>query len=301
MNRVDPEAVVMVPIDGGYHVWTKRVGEGGIPLLTLHGGPGFTHEIFEGLAAKLPARGIDVILYDQLGSYHSDQPQDPGLWTVERFTDEVEQVRSGLGLDEVVLMGLSWGGMLAIEYALRYPQHLRGLVVVSMTASIAAYQRSVDALRDRLPPDVKRVLREHERAGLTEDPEYVTLVDEHLNRRHVCRVVPWPESVQRMFRHAALAVYHTMQGPNEFVVTGTLASWDRWDDIGRISAPTHLIVGRHDTISVDDVREMTRRIAGATMTVCEQGSHFSMWDDPEAFEDALVRFVHTVGAGSADG
>jgi proline iminopeptidase len=286
-----PERAVFVEIEGGYRVWTKRVGRSGVPLLTLHGGPGFSHEIFTGLARHLPSDDIDVILYDQLGSLNSDCPNDPALWTIPRFTFEVEQVRSALGLESFYLLGLSWGGILGIEYALRHPQRLRGLIVSSMTASISSYQASVDALRAVLPAEVQEVLTAHEAAGTIEHPEYVRLIDKHLNQRHLCRVTPWPQSVQNMFRHANHKVYTTMQGPNEFMITGTLATWDRWDDLARIEPPTKLIVGKHDTISVADVHEMARRIPRASVTVCERGSHFAMWDDPDTYRDAVIRFI----------
>lgn len=280
-----------VELTEGYRVWTKRLGSGGVPLLTLHGGPGFSHEIFSGLAQHLPDEGIDIILYDQLGSHNSDKPDDVDLWTIPRFTHEVEQVRAALGLEEFYLLGLSWGGILGIEYALAYPGRLKGLIVSSMTASIASYEASVNALRDKLPPDVRAALEAFESAGATHDPAYLQLIDEHLNRRHICRADPWPEAVTRMFETANQQVYETMQGPNEFVVTGSLAQWNRWDDLARIAIPTELIVGRHDTVSVKDAQRMAQAMPAASATVCEQGSHFAMWDDPAAYRDAVVGFI----------
>lgn len=291
----DLEANVrFVEIEGGFRVWTKQVGAGGVPLLTLHGGPGFSHEIFTGLAESLPGAGVDVILYDQLGSRNSDKPDDPSLWTIPRFTREVEQVRAALGLEEFYLLGLSWGGILGIEYALAYPGRLKGLIVSSMTASIASYQASVNALRAGLPSEVRAALEEYEASDATSDPTYLGLVDEHLNSRHICRVSPWPDAVTRMFETANLQVYETMQGPNEFVISGSLAAWDRWDDLHRVDTPTKLIVGRHDTVSVADVERMARAIPRASVSVCERGSHFAMWDDPHAYRSALLSFIRTI-------
>jgi proline iminopeptidase len=139
--------VRMIPIitsKGTFRVWTKRVGNNPkIKLLMLHGGPGGTHEFFECFDSYLPAEGIEYIYYDQLESYYSDQPNDSSLWTTEHFVEEVEQVRKALGLnkDNFYLLGQSWGGMLAMEYALKYQDNLKGLVISNMMASIPEYNK----------------------------------------------------------------------------------------------------------------------------------------------------------------
>lgn len=166
MADVKTGGVTMIPIEGGkYHVWTKSVGAGAIQMLTLHGGPGCTHEYMECFEDFLPQHGIQFHYYDQLGSHYSDQPEDPSLWTVERFCDEVEQVRAVLGLENFYLFGHSWGGMLGIEYALKYQQHLKGLVISNMTASIASYVESINKIRRELPPEDLRVLEKYEAKG----------------------------------------------------------------------------------------------------------------------------------------
>jgi proline iminopeptidase len=291
------EGVRYIPIDGQYKVWTRRVGSGAAKLLTLHGGPGCTHEYLENFEERLPLDEIEVIFYDQLGSYHSDQPDDPSLWTVARFVEEVEQVRHALGLENFYLYGNSWGGMLGMEYALKYQQHLKGLIISNMTASIPSYVRHVNELRDRLPSDVVARMKAFEDRGDYENPEYEALVVSHLYTRHLCRVDPWPDAVMRTFEHLAKPVYHTMQGANEFVVTGTFKDWDRWEDLSKIAVPTLLSVGRHDTMRVEDIEEMGRRIPDATVSVCENGSHLSMWDDPDAYFDAITSFIRDVEAG----
>src|SRR5580704_13169818 len=144
----------MVPVVGGkYKVWTKKLGSGPVKVLLLHGGPGFSHEYLEALESFLPQAGIELLYYDQLGCNNSDQPDDSSLWTLERYLQEVEEVRRGLGLEQFVLYGHSWGGILAIEYALNYPQHLRGLVISDMTAGIQSYLKRTAALKLMLPPD----------------------------------------------------------------------------------------------------------------------------------------------------
>src|SRR5438874_8875445 len=165
MAEVKTGGVEMVPVDGRFKVWTKRVGAGPITMLTLHGGPGCTHEYFECFEDFLPQQGVQFFYYDQLGSAYSDQPDDAGLWTVERFCEEVEQVRAALGLTRFYLYGHSWGGMLAIEYALKYQEHLKGLVISNMTASIPAYVAYINHLRRELPPETIRTLECYEAKG----------------------------------------------------------------------------------------------------------------------------------------
>ena len=292
------DGVRYVPVDGGYKVWTRRVGSGPAKLLLLHGGPGCSHEYLECFEERMPLDEVEIIFYDQLGSHFSDQPDDTSLWRVERFVEEVEQVRSALGLEQFYLYGNSWGGMLAIEYALEYQEHLKGLVVSNMTASIADYVAHANELRDWLPADVVARMKAFEEAGDFENPEYEQMVVEHLYSRHLCRTEPWPDAVMRTFMHLAKPVYNTMQGPNEFVVTGNFKDWNRWEDLHEIAVPTLLSVGRHDTMRPAEIEEMGRRIPNSRVSICENGSHLSMWDDPDAYFAAIVDFVRDVEAGA---
>ncbi|HEY4045721.1 MAG TPA: proline iminopeptidase-family hydrolase [Acidobacteriaceae bacterium] len=180
----------MIDIGDSRHVWTKKVGSGETKVLLLHGGPGADHCYFECFEDFLPQNGIEFYYYDQLDSTNSDKPNDPALWTVERYRDEVEAVRKGLGLESFYLYGHSWGGMLAIEYALAYPQHLRGLVISNMTAGIQAYQKYAALLRSQLPVNVIAVLDKYEKAGDYKSPEYQQVVLEQVYSRHICRLNP---------------------------------------------------------------------------------------------------------------
>ncbi|MGH8226018.1 MAG: proline iminopeptidase-family hydrolase [Gammaproteobacteria bacterium] len=284
----------IVRLNNGFNVWTRRVGDQPVHMLLLHGGPGFTHEYFEGFGERLPAAGIAVHYYDQLGSYHSDQPDDPSLWTVERFREEVEEVRRALGLEQFYLLGQSWGGMLAIEYALAYQQHLKGLVISSMTASTAAYVRYVNELRNRLPREVLDVLKRYEDTGDYKAPAYEKLLWDELYSHHLCRTKPWPAPIMRGVAHMNKQVYNTMQGPNEFVVTGNFKDWDRWNDLQRIGVPTLLSVGRHDTMSAADIEEMARRIPDSRVAIHENAGHMAMWDNPDSYFGAVIGFVKEI-------
>jgi len=287
----------IVPISGGFHVWTRKIGESPIKVLILHGGPGANHEYLEIFGDYLPPKGVEVYFYDQLGSYYSDQPDDLSLWNVERFREEVEEVRKYLGFEKFYLLGQSWGGFLGIEYALKYQHNLKGLIISNMTASIPSYVKSINALRDKLPQHQVAMMKSYESRGEFEAPEYLELIDV-LNKRHICRLDPWPEPVVRGFAHINPAVYNTMQGANEFVVTGTFKDWDRWEDLHRISVPTQLLVGRHDSMAPEDIEEMGRRIPHSRVGICENGSHLAMWDDAEAYFDYLFRFLNDVENGA---
>ena len=284
----------IVPISGGYNVWTRKIGDSPIKILLLHGGPGSTHEYLESFQDYLPQEGIEIYFYDQLGSYHSDQPSDPSLWDVDRFCQEVEEVRTFLGLDQFYLFGSSWGGFLGIEYALRYQQNLKGLIISNMTASIPSYVKSINNLRNQLPVEIINKLTMYEDKYDFKNPEYEELLVEHLYNKHICRIVPWPDAVVRGLTKINEEVYNTMQGPNEFVVTGTFKDWDRWDDLHNIKVPTLLLGGRYDTMAVEDKEEMGRRIPNSRVGICENGSHLSMWDDADTYFDFIKQYVKDV-------
>ena len=298
MSQVKTGGVRMIPVDGQYHVWTKKVGSGPITILTLHGGPGCTHEYFECFEDFLPQHGIQFYYYDQLGSAYSDQPNDPKLWTIERFCEEVEQVRAALGLEHFYLYGHSWGGMLGIEYALKYQQHLKGLIISNMTASIPSYVASINELRRQLPSDVIQTLEKYEAVGAYTAPEYEQTILKHVYSKYLCRLEQWPEPLTRMFRHLSTQVYNTMQGPNEFVVNGTFKDWDRWNDLSRITVPTLLSGARFDTMKVADIERMGTFIPHSRVAICQRGSHCAMYDDQETYFRELLQFIDDVETGT---
>ena len=280
-----------IKIDGKYQVWTKRVGRGDIKVLTLHGGPGGTHQYFECFEDYLPQEGIEFYYYDQLGCGNADQPDDPKLWNVERFREEVEQVRQALGLEKFILYGHSWGGMLAIEYALKYQQHLAKVVISNMSASIASYEARIASLRAALPESVRQQMEKYEKAGKYEDPAYGQLLMEHLYAKHICRVVPFPDPVERAFRDLGKKVYNAIQGPNEFVVTGSMKGWDRWKDLPQISVPALVIGSAHDELDPRDLERMAKLMPKGEYGYCPNGSHMCMWDDQENYFKILIPFL----------
>jgi proline iminopeptidase len=284
----------MIDIGGGNHVWTKKVGNGPIQVLLLHGGPGADHSYFECFEDFLPQNGIEFYYYDQLDSTNSDKPNDPKLWTIQRFRDEVEAVRKGLGLERFYLLGHSWGGMLAIEYALAYPQYLNGLIISNMTAGMRAFEKYLAELHAALPHDVIRTLDKYEKAGAYEAPEYENLMLEQVYSRHVCRLKPWPEPLTRAFRNLNPKVYNYLQGPNEFVVTGTMKTWERWSDLARIRTRTLVMGAKYDEMSPIDLQKMADSMPDARAWISENGSHMAMYDDQIAYFRNLLTFLKSV-------
>ena len=231
--------VRMIPITtpkGTFNVWTKRVGNNPtVKLLLLHGGPGMTHEYFESADAYLPAGGVEYYYYDQLGSFNSDQPKDSSLWNTERFVEEVEQVRVALGLDSTnfYLLGHSWGGILATEYALKYGRNLKGLIISNMMASIPAYNAYADSvLMPTMNPQVLAEVKAIEAKKDYANPRYMELLIPNHYELHILRkpAAQWPEPANRSFKHVNPDIYVPMQGPSELGASGKLTNWDRTAD-----------------------------------------------------------------------
>lgn len=299
--------VKLIPIEtpgGTFRVWTKRVGNNpAIKVLLLHGGPGATHEYLEAFDSYLPRAGIEYYYYDQLGSAYSDQPDAPELWNIERFVDEVEQVRAALGLDasNFFLYGQSWGGILAIEYALAHPENLKGLIISNMMASAPAYDRyAEEVLKPAMDPEVVREIEALEAAGDYGNPRYVELLVEHHYVDHVLRMPAdeWPDPVNRAFAKINPDIYVPMQGPSELGISGTLAAWDRTADLARIEVPTLVIGAEHDTMDPEHMEWMAAELPNGRFLYCPDGSHMAMYDDQETYMDGLIRFLEEVDTES---
>lgn len=288
---------------GTFNVWTKRVGNNPrIKLLLLHGGPGATSEYFEAADSYLPGAGIEYYYYDQLGSFRSDQPDDPDLLDTARFVEEVEQVRVALGLDSsnFYLLGHSWGGILALEYALAHQDNLRGLVISNMVPSIPDYNTYAETVL--MPPmdqDVLAEIKRLEATGDTENPRYMELLVPHHYEQHILRMpaAEWPDPVLRAFEHLNPAVYVPMQGPSELGASGILGDWDRKADLGRISVPTLTIGASHDTMDPKQMEWMAGQVQRGRYLHCPNGSHLAMYDDQETYFTGLIAFLRDVDAG----
>ncbi|HET6326619.1 MAG TPA: proline iminopeptidase-family hydrolase [Planctomycetaceae bacterium] len=290
---------------GKFKVWTKRVGNNPrIKLLLLHGGPGATHEYFEACDSYFPGAGIEYYYYDQLGSARSDQPDEPALWDVPRFVEEVEQVRQALGLnrDNFYLLGHSWGGILAMEYALKYQRNLKGLIISNMMSSIPAYNAyAQQKLMPAMKPAVLAEILRYESAKDYDNPRYMGLLVPNYYTEHILRMPPeqWPDPVNRAFAHLNKKVYVPMQGPSEMGCTGgcKLEKWDRSGDLSKITVPTLVIGARHDTMDPTHMKWMSQQLAHGRYLYCPNGSHMVLYDDQQIWFTGLVTFLKDVDAG----
>lgn len=303
MASGDEGSIRMIPIEtpkGTFNVWTKRIGSNpSVKVLLLHGGPGATHEYLAIIAERLAPAGFEVILYDQLGSAFSDQPDEPELWEIDRFVDEVEQVRTALGLDRsnFYLYGQSWGGVLAIEYALAHPRELKALVISNMMSSIPAYNAyAKDVLMPEMDREALAEILALEQAHDTENPRYMELLMEQHYVKHVLRRPPeqWPADVMASFEKLNHAIYVPMQGPSELGASGKLEHWDRSGDLKTIGVPTLVIGAAHDTMNPAHMKWMSQQLPDGHYLELPDGSHMAMHDDTARYVEGLVRFIHEV-------
>lgn len=298
----------MITIDtpkGKFRVWTKRVGNNPkIKVLLLHGGPGATHEYFEVFDSFFPGQGIEYYYYDQLGSAYSDQPKDDSLWDLSRFADEVEQVRQALHLDKdnFYLLGHSAGGAIAIEYALKYQQHLKGLIISDMMDSGPAYDAYAHKVLMPAMDQAKLAqLKKLEAEGKTEDPAYMGILMPEHYEKHILRMpaAQWPDPVLRAFAHLNQQVYVSMQGPSELGIGGKMAKWDRSKDLSKITVPTLVIGATYDTMDPKYMASMAKKLPQGRFLLCPNGSHLAMYDDQQAYFTGLIKFIKDVDAGKA--
>jgi len=291
--------IKMIPIStpkGEFRVWTKRVGNHPtMKLLLLHGGPGGTHEVFDCCDGYLPSEGIEYIYYDQLGSYFSDQPSDTSLWNIDRFVDEVEQVRVALGLnqDNFYLLGQSWGGILAMEYALKHQDNMKGLIISNMMASAPEYNRyAQEVLGPQLPPEVLTEIQQLEAAKDYDNPRYMELLEEHYYSQHLNRL-PVEKKALMGKLHFNKDIYLHMQGPSEFGISqeATLYNWDRSEDLKKISVPTLVIGGKYDTMDPEYMEWMSTQFPAGHFLLCPNGSHAAFYDDQQVYFNGLIDFL----------
>jgi len=294
--------VKMIPINtskGVFNVWTKKVGDNPrIKVLLLHGGPGATHEYFECFDSFLPKEGIEYYYYDQLGSAYSDNPNDSSLWEIDRFVDEVEAVRIALNLDasNFYLLGHSWGGILATEYALKYQKNLKGLIISNMMPSIPDYVKYAnEVLGPKLPAEVLAQIRAFEAKGDYTNPEYLKLITDNYYPEHILRLPAdkWPDPVKRAFAKMNYPLYLKMQGPSEFGVVGdaVLKNWDRKANLKEIAVPTLSIGGEFDTMDPKAMEALAKAVQHGQYLYCPKGSHMSMYDDQQTYFNGLIKFL----------
>jgi len=282
----------MIQVDSKYNVWTKRIGNGKIKVLLLHGGPGFSHDYMECFEDFLPQQGIEFYYYDQLGCGNSDHPNDTSLWNIPRYVEEVEQVRKGLGLDSFYIFGHSWGSMLAMEYLQKYQNHVKAAILSNMTASIQSYLPYAETLKQKFfsKEDLQK-FDSLDKLHKYDDPEYQTLLMNDLYTHTICQLNPWPEPLMRAFVKANTNIYIQMQGVDEFHVTGNFKDWDMFPSLKNITVPTLVIGGMNDEMNPEDMKKEGSLIPNSRTYLCPKGSHMSMYDDQQNYFRELIRFI----------
>ena len=285
---------------GKFNVWTKRFGNNPkTKVLLLNGGPGLTHEYFECFENFFPAEGIEFIYYDQLGCGNSDNPKDTTLWDLARFVEEVEQVRVALNLnkDNFYLLGHSWGGILAMQYALKYQSNLKGLIISNMMASCPEYGKYAEnVLSKQMNPQVLDAIRQLEAKGDFSNPKYMQLLMPNFYAEHICRIplAQWPEPVTRSLAKVNSSLYVTMQGPSEFGIAGNLVKWDITKELKNIAVPTLTIGAKYDTMDPEHMRWISMQVQNGTYLYCANGSHMSLYDDQQTYFTGLVKFIKEI-------
>lgn len=297
--------VKMIPIKtpvGTFKVWTKRFGKNPkIKIVLLHGGPAMTHEYMECFETFFQREGFEFYEYDQLGSYYSDQPKDSVLWTTARFVEEVEQVRKAIGADynNFYLLGNSWGGILAMEYALKYQNNLKGLLVSNMVASAPEYKKYADeVLAKQMKPEVLREIKAIEAKNDFTNPRYMELLIPNFYHEHLCRLKEWPDGLNRASKHVNSAIYTLMQGPSEFGISGRLEKWDIKNRLKEIQVPTLMIGAKYDTMDPKAMEEQSKLVQKGSYLYCPNGSHLAMWDDQLAYMNGVISFIKKVDSGA---
>ncbi|MGI0129699.1 MAG: proline iminopeptidase-family hydrolase [Thermoplasmata archaeon] len=285
-----------VPVHG-YRFYWKSFGEPGTAgtIVALHGGPGGTHDYLLCLA-DMVAHGYRVVLYDQLGCGRSELARDEAEYSVDRDVEDLEEFRRALGVERMHLLGSSYGGLLAIAYALAHPVPIGSLTIASGLADVPLAVREMARLCRELPPPLPAFLDRHGARGEFQHPEYLAAVGEFY-RRHLCRLSPWPAEVTYTMEHGNSPKYRVMNGPNEFTITGTIRDWDATPRLGEIRAPTLITTGRYDEVTPAVAESIHRGIAGSELVLFPASSHTAFWEERPRYMETLRGFLarHRVG------
>jgi len=303
-DTLEAAGVKLIPIKtpkGTFNVWTKRFGNNPkIKILLLHGGPAMTHEYMECFETFFQREGFEFYEYDQLGSYYSDQPNDTTLWKTERFVEEVEQVRKAIGADQsnFYIVGNSWGGILGMEYALKYQKNMKALLVSNMVASAPEYGKyAQEVLAKQMDPKILDEIRAIEAKKDFANPRYMELLIPNFYHEHICRLTIWPDALNRSFKHGNNTIYTQMQGPSEFGISGLLANWDIKSRLKEISVPTLMIGAKYDTMDPKAMEEQSKMVQHGEYLYCPKGSHLAMWDDQKTYMNGVISFIKKVDQG----
>ena len=284
-----------VQLKSGHRVYTKSNGSQSPRLLTLHGGPGFTHEIFANFSENLNPEGIGVALYDQLGGGRSDRPNDSKLWQMDRFVEELHEVVTQLELRHEYAFATSTGVILLIEYMLRYPNTFKGIILSGMPTSFQKFQQNVLLLRSQLPAEVLKQLKELEEEEKAGSEEYQALVFTQWYQRHFCLLQKWPEALMQCIQQAGYQVMQEMIGLSPFFFSGNLINWQpSKEELQNIGTPTLLLGFPQDVVFSEDYEEWENYLPNTNFTRCGKGGHLGWWDTPKEFFSHVLDFIRAV-------
>ena len=279
-----------IPITGG-NIWYSKTGDGpGVPVIVLHGGPGGSSSDSDPLRTLGDER--PVIHYDQLGCGKSDRPKDTSLWTVERYVEELRQVREALGLEEVHILGHSWGTMLAAEYLLTKPTGVQSVIFSSPCHSTKMWERDQrEYMKEDFSKETQELIEHCEREGNTDSDEYQRAMIQFYER-HVCRLLPWPQKLLEQMKKNNHEIYGMMWGASEFTVTGTLKEFDVTDRLPQLELPSLFTCGRFDEATPETTEYYSSLVAGSEFHVFENSSHMPGVEEPEAYVSKIRDFLN---------
>jgi len=277
----------------GYKLYYKIFGANNPEtVLCVHGGPGLTHDYILSMA-DLAKDGYKVVFYDQLGCGKSDVPKNLNMFTIERALDDLEGFRREMKLGKVHMFGSSYGGLLAIAYALKYPGNLKSLISAGGLASVPYATRGMDELKAQLPPQVQETMKRYEDAGDYTNPEYQQAV-QVFYKNYFCRLPEWPKEVMYSLEHVSLPVYGIMNGPNEFTIVGNIRHWDVTSQLDKIRVPTLVTAGKYDEVSPKEARNIHNGIKGSKLVIFQQSAHLTMWEEREKYMAVITDFLRKV-------
>lgn len=273
----------------GYKLLYRSFGSGDNVLLALHGGPGAPHYYLLPLA-KLASDKLRVVFYDQLGVGSSEKPSDTSLFNIQRGAEEVEGMRKALQLGEINLLGSSYGGSLALQYALKYQHHIKKMIIASGAASVPEAVKEMQRLKTLLPKETQEIMEKYESKWAFLHPEYLKAVDVYY-RNFLCRLPEWPEQMVHSLNELSVPVYFTQNGPNEFTIIGTWKDWDITARLPEIHVPTLITVGRYDELTPKVAETIHKGIANSELRVFEKSAHLTMWDEEEGYLQVVKEFL----------
>lgn len=280
----------MIDVIGG-KVWYQMINEDaqGTPVIILHGGPGSScYSLQKGLKELGEER--PVVFYDQLGCGRSERPTDNSLWQLERFVEELGQVREALNLDDVHILGHSWGTTLAAAYMLTKPSGVKSVIFSSSCLSAPLWEQDQKRNLQKLPIDIQETIKRCEENGTTDTEEFKEATDV-FNKNFVCRLDPFPEWLKQGSKYKNPEVYNIMWGPSEFTVLGNLKEFDCTSQLKEIDCPTLFTCGRFDEATPESTEYFSSLTPNSSFHVFEKSAHMPYLEETDEYLRVVGSFL----------